>query len=54
MKKHKKTKYIKIPIYFYIDKDNKKVYDFEGMTEEFEEKLSELVVNVEVPYLQSR
>lgn len=54
MKKNKKTKYIKIPIYFHIDKDNKKVYDFEGMTEEFEEKLSELVVNVEVPYLQSK
>ena len=47
MKKHKKTKYIKIPIYFYIDKDNKKVYDFEGMTEEFEQKLSELGVSDE-------
>tara|TARA_R100001082_G_scaffold105683_1_gene77966 strand:+ start:1058 stop:1201 length:144 start_codon:yes stop_codon:yes gene_type:complete len=47
MKKQKKTKYIKVPIYFYIDEDNKKVYDFEGMTEEFEQKLSELGVNNE-------
>ena len=45
MKKHKKIKHIRVPIYFYIDEDNKKVYDFEGMTEEFEEKLSELVIN---------
>ena len=47
MKKHKKIKHIRVPIYFYIDEDNKKVYDFEGMTEEFEQKLSELGVSDE-------
>ena len=34
---------IVIPIMFYIDEEtNQKVYDFEGMAEEFENKLSEL------------
>ena len=27
MKKHKKIKHIRVPIYFYIDEDNKKVYE---------------------------
>ena len=44
-KKEDLEKEIKIPIYFYIDNKGNKVYDFEGMTEEFEEKLSELVIN---------
>ena len=44
MKKQKKTKYIKVPIYFHIDKDNKIVYDFEETTEEFKQKLSELFI----------
>mgnify|MGYP003338372781 CR=1 FL=1 len=34
---------IVIPVMFYIDEEtNEKVYDFEGMAEEFENKLSEL------------
>lgn len=34
---------IVIPIMFYIDEEtNQKVYDFEAMAEEFENKLSEL------------
>ena len=43
-KKHKIEEYagIKIPIYYYEDDDGNKVYDFEEMTNEFEQKLSEL------------
>jgi len=33
---------IEVNIYYYIDEDGKKVYDFEQMTDEFEQKLSEL------------
>ena len=36
-----KTK-IEVNIYYYIDEDGKKVYDFEEMADEFEQKLSEL------------
>lgn len=33
---------IQIPIYYYEDDDGNKVYDFEEMVDEFEQKLSEL------------
>ena len=33
---------IQIPIYYYEDNFGNKVYDFEEMTNEFEQKLSEL------------
>jgi len=33
---------IEVNIYYYIDEDGKKVYDFEQMADEFEQKLSEL------------
>jgi hypothetical protein len=33
---------IQIPIYYYEDDDGNKVYDFEEMADEFEQKLSEL------------
>ena len=38
---------IKVPI-FYLDDGNKKVYDFEAMTDEFENQLSKLDPNVVV------
>ena len=39
-KKHKK---IKVPICFYTDEDGNKIYDYEAMAEEFENKLSKIV-----------
>ena len=33
---------IEVNIYYYIDENGKKVYDFEEMADEFEQKLSEL------------
>ncbi len=33
---------IEVNIYYYIDDDGKKIYDFEEMADEFEQKLSEL------------
>jgi|TARA_Y100000590_G_scaffold5134_1_gene6976 hypothetical protein len=33
---------IQIPIYYYEDDNGNKVYDFEEMADEFEQKLSEL------------
>ena len=33
---------IEVNIYYYIDENGKKVYDFEEMANEFEQKLSEL------------
>ena len=33
---------IEVEICYYIDEDGKKVYDFEAMADEFEQKLSEL------------
>ena len=33
---------IEVNIYYYIDEDGKKVYDFEEMANEFEQRLSEL------------
>jgi len=33
---------IEVNIYYYIDEDGKKVYDFEQMADEFEQRLSEL------------
>ena len=33
---------IQIPIYYHEDDDGNKVYDFEEMADEFEQKLSEL------------
>jgi 6-pyruvoyl-tetrahydropterin synthase len=33
---------IEVGIYYYIDENGKKVYDFEEMANEFEQKLSEL------------
>jgi hypothetical protein len=33
---------IEVNIYYYIDDNGKKVYDFEEMADEFEQKLSEL------------
>ncbi len=43
-KKHKIEEHagIQIPIYYYEDNFGNKVYDFEEMTNEFEQKLSEL------------
>lgn len=38
-KKHKK---IKVPICFCTDEDGNKIYDYEAMAEEFENKLSEI------------
>ncbi len=35
-------KKIEVNIYYYIDEDGKKVYDFEEMADEFEQRLSEL------------
>ena len=34
---------IEIPIYFYTDDDGNKVYDYEAMAEEFEDRLSKVV-----------
>ena len=34
---------IEIPIYFYTDDDGNKVYDYEAMAEEFENRLSKVV-----------
>ena len=34
---------IEIPIYFYADDDGNKVYDYEAMAEEFEDRLSKVV-----------
>ena len=34
---------IEIPIYFYADDDGNKVYDYEAMAEEFENRLSKVV-----------
>tara|TARA_R110000824_G_C14769655_1_gene630751 strand:+ start:368 stop:529 length:162 start_codon:yes stop_codon:yes gene_type:complete len=33
---------ILVPIYYIVNEDGSKTYDFEQMTEEFENKLSEL------------
>ena len=33
---------IEIGVYYYTDESGNKVYDFEAMSEEFEDKLSEL------------
>ena len=42
-KKNLQIEEIVIPVMYYIDEEtNQKVYDFEGMAEEFENKLSEL------------
>ena len=42
-KKIAQIEQIVIPVMYYIDEDtNEKVYDFDGMAEEFENKLSEL------------
>ena len=40
---------IKIPI-FYLDDGDKKVYDFEAMTDEFENQLSKLDPNIVIDY----
>ena len=37
-----KKETIEIPLYYYENKDGNKIYDFEEMTNEFEQKLSEL------------
>ena len=44
LKKHKIEEHagIQIPIYYYEDENGNNVYDFEEMTNEFEQKLSEL------------
>ena len=34
---------IEIPIYFYTDDDGNKIYDYEAMAEEFENRLSKVV-----------
>lgn len=42
---HKKdtgTTYFSVPVNFYTDEDGKKIYDYEGMADQFEEQLSEL------------
>jgi hypothetical protein len=36
------TTYFTVPVNFYIDDDGNKVYDFEGMADQFENQLSEL------------
>jgi hypothetical protein len=36
---------IQVDHYYYLDKDGKKVYDEEEMTQEFQEKLSKLAKN---------
>ena len=43
---------IKIPI-SYLDDGNKKVYDFEAMTDEFENQLSKLDPNIVIDYFFS-
>ena len=42
MSKIKEHAGIQIPIYYYEDDNGNKVYDFEEMADEFEQKLSEL------------
>ena len=42
MSKIKEHAGIQIPIYYYEDENGNNVYDFEEMTNEFEQKLSEL------------
>ena len=39
---------IVVPIMYYIDEDGNKVYDFEEMTNHFENELSKLDPNVSV------
>jgi hypothetical protein len=42
-----KNQTIEIPIYYYEDEDGNKVYDFEEMANEFENRLNE-ITNVSV------
>jgi len=37
-----KPKKIIIPVYYYIDEDNREVFDFDEMRDEFEEQLAQL------------
>ena len=37
-----KPKKIIIPVYYYIDEDNREVYDIDEMRDEFEEQLAQL------------
>lgn len=37
-----KPKKIIIPVYYYIDEDNREVFDFDEMREEFEDQLAQL------------
>ena len=39
---------IKIPIYYYEDEDGNRMYDYEGMVDEFEKELSMLDQDVKV------
>ena len=39
---------IKIPIYYYEDDDGNRMYDYEGMVDEFEQELSMLDQSVKV------
>ena len=39
---------IKIPIYYYEDEDGNRMYDYEGMVDEFEQELSMLDQDVKV------
>ena len=39
---------IKIPIYYYEDEDGNRMYDYEGMADEFEQELSMLDQDVKV------
>ena len=50
LKKHKIEEHagIQIPIYYYEDENGNKVYDFEEMTNEFEQELSMLDQDVKV------
>ena len=50
LKKHKIEEHagIQIPIYYYEDDNGNKVYDFEEMTNEFEQELSMLDQDVKV------
>lgn len=41
-KLEKGSTYLSVPVNFYIDDDGNKVYDFEGMADQFENQLSEL------------
>ena len=50
----KNQKEIIVPIMYYIDEvTNQKVYDFEAMAEEYENKISELICGIRLEELEN-